>query len=55
MTPGQRRAKQLELNPRPPQNNAFKHFHYPVSASDMDIVERNRIVMCVDIRHKNKK
>lgn len=55
MTPGHRRAKQLELKPRPPQNNGFRHFHYPTSANDMDMVERNRITMCVDIRNKNKK
>ena len=46
-----KRANSLKLNPRAKQTNYFKHFHIDPPATDIDIVNRERIQRCVAWRN----
>jgi hypothetical protein len=50
---GDKRAASLKLQPRPPQRNSYgKGFELRTALTDMDHVERNRILQCIAIRNK---
>ena len=50
---GDRRAASLTLRPRPQQKNNYgKGFELRAALTDMDHVERNRILQCIAIRNK---
>ena len=50
---GDRRAASLTLRPRPQQTNSYgRGFEFRVALTDMDHVERNRILQCIAMRNK---
>lgn len=50
---GDRRAASLTLRTRPQQRNTFgRGFELRAALTDMDHVERNRILQCIAIRNK---
>jgi hypothetical protein len=50
---GDRRAASLTLRPRPQQRNTIgRGFELRTALTDMDHVERNRILQCIAIRNK---
>ena len=48
------RAASLTLRPRPQQTNSYgKGFEFRAALTDMDHVERNRILQCIAMRNKS--
>jgi hypothetical protein len=44
------RAKSLQLRPRPRQTNRYRHFEVGKALTDSDIVEVDRIRMCLGFK-----
>ena len=50
---GDKRAASLKLQPRKHQTNSYgKGFEFRAALTDMDHVERNRILQCIGMRNK---
>jgi hypothetical protein len=50
-----KRANSLKLNPRPKQTNSFRFFECGKAKTDIEIVEGDRIGMCVGIRNGDRR
>jgi hypothetical protein len=49
---GDKRAASLTLQPRPPQRNSYgRGFEFRTDLTDMDHVERNRLLQWIAIRN----
>jgi len=49
-----KRANSLKLQPRPKQTNSWRHFEMSKPATDIDIVQSERMALCVKLRNRNK-
>ena len=50
---GDKRAESLKLQPRPQQRNSYgRGFELAPALTDIDHVERNRILQCIAMRNK---
>jgi len=50
-----KRANRLKLNPRPKQTNSWRHFETAKPATDIDIVQSERMALCINLRNRNMK